>query len=323
MSLNFNQSSLLPSPDVITKSGRVAVLMGGTSAEREVSLISGAYVLQALLNAGVDAIQVDVQDNVIEQLSQLKVDRVFNILHGRGGEDGEIQALLELLSLPYVGSGVKASAVTMDKLMTKRLLQGSGLNTPPFMTMTSTQDCDAVIKELGLPLIVKPVNEGSSIGMSKVEQAHQLPAAYELAARYGEVLVEQWITGEEYTVAWMGGVVLPAIKLETPHTFYDYDAKYKANDTRYTCPCGLDADALTTLNELVAKTADVCDLRDWGRVDLMRDQSGQFLVIEVNTVPGMTDHSLVPMAAKEAGLNFQQLVLKLLELSMQREVSHD
>ena len=323
MSQDNNQTTLLPSPDVITNSGRVAVLMGGTSAEREVSLISGAYVLQALLNAGVDAIQVDVQENVIEQLSQLKVDRVFNILHGRGGEDGEIQALLELLSLPYVGSGVKASAVTMDKLMTKRLLQGSGVNTPPFMTMTSTQDSDAVINALGLPLIVKPVNEGSSIGMTKVEHVHQLSAAYELAERYGEVLVEQWITGEEYTVAWMGGVVLPAIKLETPHTFYDYDAKYKANDTRYTCPCGLDADALSTLNELVAKTADVCDLRDWGRVDLMRNESGQFLVIEVNTVPGMTDHSLVPMAAKEAGLNFQQLVLKLLELSMQREVKHD
>ena len=314
---------LQPAADTAMKSGRVAVLMGGTSAEREVSLTSGRFVLQALLDAGVDAFKVDVQSNVIEQMSTLQADRVFNILHGRGGEDGQIQALLDILGLPYVGSGIKASAVTMDKLMTKRLLQGAGLKTPGFMPMTSEQDVDSVLQQLGLPLIIKPLNEGSSIGMSKVTHATELLPAYRLAAQYGAVMAERWIDGEEYTVAWLGGQVLPAIRLETPHEFYDYSAKYEANDTRYICPCGLQGDALRALEEIVASTVDICDLRHWGRVDLMRDNTGVFQVIEVNTVPGMTDHSLVPMAAREAGLSFQQLVLKLLELTFTSEVRND
>lgn len=319
----MNSTTLMPSDDIANKSGRVAVLMGGFSAERDVSLVSGSFVLQALLDAGVDAIKVDVNANMVQQLSDLKVDRVFNILHGRGGEDGQVQALLELLSIPYVGSGIKASAVTMDKLMTKRLLQGSGIQTPLFMVMNSVQESQKIIETLGLPVMVKPVNEGSSIGMSKVNEAIELVAAFELASQYGEVMVEQWITGEEYTVSWLGGTVLPAIRLETPHTFYDYDAKYKASDTRYICPCELTVAEQDELSEIVRKTVNVCDLDDWGRVDLMRSNDGQFQVIEVNTVPGMTDHSLVPMAAKQAGLSFQHLVLKLLELSMQREVAHD
>ncbi|MDJ0881098.1 MAG: D-alanine--D-alanine ligase [Gammaproteobacteria bacterium] len=312
---------LLPSLDVVTKSGRVAVLMGGTSAEREVSLKSGSFVLQALKKAGVDAFAVDIQENMLEQIQTLEADRVLNILHGRGGEDGVVQALLEVKGLPYVGSGIKASAVTMDKLMTKRLLQGAGIQTPVFLEIVDEEDVAKVVDLIGLPLIVKPVNEGSSIGMSKVERTESLIPAFRLASQYGTVMAESWIEGEEYTVAWLGGTVLPAIKLETPHQFYDYDAKYQANDTRYICPCGLDKEKEQQLQDLVTRTVDICDLRHWGRVDIMMDEQGIFQVIEVNTVPGMTDHSLVPMAANAAGLDFQQLVLKLVELSLEQEIA--
>jgi D-alanine-D-alanine ligase len=313
---------LQPAQDSAAKCGRVAVLMGGTAAEREVSLKSGSYVLQGLLDAGVDAFAVDIQHNICQQLSELKADRVFNILHGRVGEDGQVQGLLESLNIPYVGSSIRASAVTMDKLMTKRVLQGCGLQTPVFCELNSVQDCKQALDLIGLPMIIKPVLEGSSIGMTKVSEAAQLEDAYLLAARFGPVLAEQWIVGSEYTVAWMGGTVLPAIRLETPHTFYDYDAKYIASDTRYICPCGLADDELQQLNKLVARTAEICGIRHWGRIDLMRDQQGVFQVIEVNTVPGMTDHSLVPMAAKEAGLSFSQLVLKLVEYTLDEEKSN-
>jgi len=313
---------LLPASDTASKSGRVAVLMGGTSAEREVSLKSGHYVLQALLDAGVDAFKVDVDENILDQLKDLKADRVLNMLHGRGGEDGEVQAILDVLKIPYTGSGVKACSVTMDKLMTKRLLLGSHINTPDFMQLKTLEDCSKAIQDIGLPMIIKPVNEGSSIGMSKVEQADDLEAAFLLAAKYGTVMAEQWVTGSEYTVAWLGDTVLPAIKLETPHIFYDYDAKYVANDTRYICPCGLEETQLEKLNDIVARTVDVCEMRHWGRVDLMMNEQGDFLVIEANTIPGMTDHSLVPMAAKQAGLNFQQLVVKLIELTLKPEVAN-
>ncbi len=319
----MNNKQLQPMSDIAKKSGTVGVLMGGTSAERDISLKSGGFVLKALQDSGVDAFGVDVTENVIEQLQHMKADRVFNVLHGRGGEDGEIQALLEVLGIPYVGSAVKASAVTMDKLMTKRLLQGAGLDTPAFAEIKGRDDCETVLSKLGLPLIIKPVNEGSSIGMSKVENAGDLIPAYERACQFGTVMAEQWVDGAEYTVAWLGGQVLPAIKLETPHAFYDFDAKYSANDTRYICPCGLPDQQLQSLNKVVEKTADVCDLRHWGRVDLMMDAQGRFQVIEVNTVPGMTDHSLVPMAAREAGLSFQQLVLKLIELTLPAELSDD
>lgn len=314
---------LMPSPDLPNKCGRVAVLMGGTSAEREVSLNSGLFVLQALQNGGVDAFAVDIKKDFISELQSLEADAVFNILHGRGGEDGQVQAVMDILDLPYVGSGIKASALTMDKLMTKRLLQGCGINTPAFMELKNSADCEVAIEKLELPLIVKPVNEGSSIGMSKVEKSSDFIPAFNRAQRFGTVMAEQWMTGAEYTVAWVGGMVLPAIRLETPHQFYDYDAKYKATDTSYICPCGLPEDLQQSLDNLVAKTVDVCDLRHWGRVDVMMDAQGEFHVIEVNTVPGMTDHSLVPMAAREAGLDFQQLVLTLLELSLEVEVSDD
>jgi D-alanine-D-alanine ligase len=312
---------LKPAQDTAVKCGRVAVLMGGTAAEREVSLKSGSFVLQGLLDAGVDAFGVDIQQNICQQLSELKADRVFNILHGRVGEDGQIQGLLESLGIPYVGSGIRASAVTIDKLMTKRLLKGCGLQTPIFCELRSVQDCKQALELIGLPMIIKPVLEGSSIGMSKVTKAEQLEDAYLLAAKFGPVLAEQWIVGSEYTVTWIGRTVLPAIKLETPHVFYDYDAKYIASDTSYICPCGLAEDELQQLNELVGRTAEICGIRHWGRIDLMRDQQGVFQVIEVNTVPGMTDHSLVPMAAKEAGLSFQQLVLKLVEYTLKKDES--
>ncbi len=313
---------LQPAADTAKKSGRVVVLMGGTSAEREVSLTSGRFVLQAMLDAGVDAQALDVGVDVVQQLADLKADRVFNILHGRGGEDGQIQALLEVLNLPYVGSGIKSSAVTMDKLMSKRLLQGCDISTPPFMQLKTEEDCARVTQLLQFPVVVKPVLEGSSIGMSKVEHADELVAAFQLAADYGPVMAEQWIDGGEYTVAWLGDTVLPAIKVETPRVFYDYEAKYQSDQTRYICPCGLDQQSLQRLEQIVARTIDVSAVRHWGRVDVMQDEQGEFHVIEVNTVPGMTDHSLVPMAARQAGLSFQQLVLKLLELTFEVEVAH-
>ncbi len=311
---------LIPVSDIAIKSGRVAVLMGGSSAEREVSLVSGQFVLQALVDAGVDAFKVDLQENPVKQLLDLKADRVFNILHGRGGEDGEVQAILDALKIPYTGSGVKACAVTMDKLMTKRLLKGCGIGTPDFMEINSKEDCEKVLNEMTLPLIVKPVYEGSSVGMTKVSTSDQLEPAYELAAAYGKVIAEQWIDGPEFTVSWLDGTVLPFFRIETPHDFYDYDAKYQASDTAYICPCGLDDDQQAQLLKLVVEIIDICDLRHWGRADFMMNSEGEFLIIDVNTVPGMTDHSLVPMAAREAGLNYQQLVLKLLELTLKEEI---
>ena len=313
----MNFEHLLSRSESAKKCGRVAVLMGGTSAEREVSLNSGRCVLQALLDAGVDAFEVDVRDNVLQQLQALEADRVFNILHGRGGEDGQIQALLDIIGMPYVGSGVKASAITMDKLMSKRLMRGCHIDTPQFFEMTSLQDCDRVLQQMSLPLFVKPVNEGSSIGMSRVLKAEQLPAAYQKAAQYGDVLAEQLIDGDEYTVSWIGDTVLPPFRIETPHEFYDYDAKYQAEDTAYICPCGLSQQEEDELAQIVKKVIDVFDIRHWGRADFLRASDGAFQLIDINTVPGMTSHSLVPMAARQAGLSFPQLVLKLLELTLE------
>ncbi len=313
---------LMPSPDVAERSGRVAVLMGGTAAEREVSLTSGRFVLEALQDAGVDAFKVDIGNNPLRQILELEADRAFNILHGRGGEDGRIQALLEAAGMPYVGNGIKASAVTMDKLMTKRLALGAGIETPAFRVVKSRDQARSAGDELGWPVIVKPVLEGSSIGMSKVNSASEMDAAFDLASGYGRVMVEAWVEGEEYTVAWIDGQALPAICVKTPHEIYDYEAKYAADSTEYLCPCGLDEAEEAGLQALTRRCAEICDLRHWGRVDFMRDAAGRFLMIEVNTVPGMTDHSLVPMAARQAGLSFQQLVLKLLELSLDDAGGH-
>jgi D-alanine-D-alanine ligase len=297
------------------KFGKVAVLMGGWSAEREVSLNSGKAVLEALQAAGVDAHGVDADRGVAEVLKEGGYDRVFNIMHGRGGEDGQIQGMLEILQIPYTGCGIKASAISMDKLMTKRIWLGVGLPPPAFRILDADTDFDAVVNELGLPLIVKPALEGSSIGMSRVNKADQLEAAYKVAASYGEVFAEQWITGKEYTCAILGDEVLPLIRLEVENDFYDYEAKYESNDTKYHCPCGLDDTDEADMQALAKRAFAAVDGSSWGRVDFMRDENGKAWLIEVNTVPGMTDHSLVPMAAKANGIRFKELVVKILEAS--------
>ncbi|PAU88492.1 D-alanine--D-alanine ligase [Pseudomonas sp. WN033] len=293
--------------------GRVAVLYGGHSAEREVSLKSGKAVLEALKGAGVDAYGIDAGDDLAQRLIAERPDRVFIALHGRGGEDGSLQGLLESLKLPYTGSGVMASALGMDKLRTKLVWQSLGLPTPPYAVLTDEAECAAIVERLGAPLIIKPIHEGSSIGMAKVDSEAALRSAWQAARQYDDVaLVEQWITGAEFTVAILDGQALPAIRLQTPHTFYDYDAKYLANDTQYICPCGLPADKEAELAELCLKAFNAVGCHGWGRVDVMQDQTGQFYLLEVNTVPGMTDHSLVPMAAKAAGKSFTDLVLAIL-----------
>ena len=308
--------NLMPAPGSASRCGRVAVLLGGNSAERAVSLKSGEAVYEALKAAGVDAFKLDLAGDLLAGLMGLKADRVFNILHGRGGEDGEIQAVLELLDLPYTGSSQCASALTMNKLLTKRVLCGSGIPTPDFIELGSEADCERLLDELGLPVFVKPNLEGSSIGMTPVHRAADLVPAWKKASAYGEVFAEKWIVGSEYTAGFLDNLVLPLIKLDTPHEFYDYDAKYLADDTVYTCPCGLDDDMTARINQLVLQTIKVTGVRHWGRVDLMLDEAGQPWIIEVNTVPGMTDHSLVPMAARQAGLEMPDLVLKILSLTL-------
>lgn len=298
--------------------GRVAVLFGGTSAEREVSLKSGNAVLAALQAAGVDAFGIDVGTDFLQRLLAEKIDRAFIVLHGRGGEDGSMQGLLECAGIPYTGSGILASALAMDKLRTKQVWQSLDLPTPRHAALASVADCEAAASELGFPLIVKPAHEGSSIGMAKVASLDELIKAWQDASRYdAQVLVEQWIAGPEYTIAVLRGQVLPPIGLGTPHSFYDYDAKYLANDTQYRIPCGLDAAKEAELKELTARACEAVGTQGWARADVMQDADGQFWLLEVNTVPGMTDHSLVPMAAKAAGLDFQQLVLAILADSLE------
>lgn len=298
--------------------GRVAVLFGGKSAEREVSLKSGAAVLQALQAAGVDAFGIDVGDDLLQRLTSEKIDRAFIVLHGRGGEDGAMQGLLECAGIPYTGSGILASALAMDKLRTKRVWLSLGLPTPNHAVLASEADCRAAAAELGFPLIVKPAHEGSSIGMAKVADVEALIAAWQDASQYdSQVLVEQWIAGPEFTIAMLRGQVLPPIGLGTPHSFYDYDAKYLANDTQYRIPCGLSAEKEAELKYLTARACEAVGTQGWARADVMQDAAGKFWLLEVNTVPGMTDHSLVPMAARAAGLDFQQLVLAILADSVE------
>ena len=300
----------------VSQFGRVAVLMGGLSAEREISLLSGNAVLAALKSKGVDAYGIDVDENIVRKLVADEYQRAFIVLHGRGGEDGTMQGLLELMSLPYTGSDVKSSSLAMDKLKTKQIWLSMGLPTPDFCILDSEQSCMQALETLGLPLIIKPVLEGSSIGMSKVEVKEELVPAWEKAQLCGgTVIAERWIVGEEYTAAMLDDQVLPMIKLKTTHKFYDYDAKYEANDTQYICPCGLPEEREAELGILASRAFNVVGASSWGRVDFMLDHDGQPWLIEVNTVPGMTSHSLVPMAAKQAGLSFEDLVLKILSLA--------
>ena len=298
--------------------GRVAVLFGGKSAEREVSLKSGQAVLDALQSAGVDAFGIDVGDDFLQRLVSEKIDRAFIVLHGRGGEDGSMQGLLECLDIPYTGSGVLASALAMDKLRTKQIWQSLGLSTPRHAALSTEADCISAATELGFPLIVKPAHEGSSIGMAKVTSVDELIAAWKAASTYdSQVLVEQWIQGPEFTIATLRDQILPPIGLGTPHSFYDYDAKYLASDTQYRIPCGLDSAKEQELKDLTARACEAVGIAGWARADVMQDADGKFWLLEVNTVPGMTDHSLVPMAARAAGLDFQQLVLAILADSVE------
>ena len=298
--------------------GKVAVLMGGSSAERGISLLSGAAVLQALQAAGVDAHAVDPAEcNLHDVLINGGYARAFIALHGRGGEDGVIQGMLETLGLPYTGSGVLGSALGMDKLRTKQVWLSAGIPTPAFTVLTCKAGVLAAKDSLRYPLIIKPSHEGSSIGISKVDAADDLLAAWELAARYdAAVLAEQWIDGVEYTAGVLGDEVLPLIRLETPHTFYDYEAKYEADTTRYLVPCGLEAATEAQLQSLSLAACRAVGASGWGRVDFMLDTAGQPWFIEVNTVPGLTGHSLVPMAAKAAGIDFRQLVCGILDASL-------
>ncbi len=302
---------------------KVAVLMGGTSAEREVSLMSGAAVLAGLREMGIDAHAVDTRDVSVLELKQQGFAKAFIALHGRGGEDGTLQAVLEFLQLPYTGSGVMASAITMDKLRSKLLWQGRGLPSGKFVWLTRQQyqqgldaDTTAAVQALGLPLFVKPSCEGSSVGISRVNHADALPAALEEAFRHdNDVLIEAFLSGAEYTVGIVGEQILPSIRIKTASEFYDYEAKYISDDTEYFCPSGLSAEQEAELQTLVWAAWRALGCSGWGRVDVMADGEGNFQLLEVNTSPGMTSHSLVPMAAKQAGYSFPQLVARILELA--------
>jgi D-alanine-D-alanine ligase len=302
--------------------GKVAVLMGGRSAERPVSLRSGTRVLAALKEKGVNAHAFDPKERGIEALRAERFDRAFVILHGRWGEDGTVQGALELLGIPYTGSGVLASALAMDKWHAKLIWQACGIPTPRSELLTRASDMQAVATRLGLPLMVKPANEGSSIGMTKVKTARELPEAYALAANYdGVVIAESFVDGVELTAGIIGDQALPLIKLETPREFYDYEAKYEADDTRYLVPCGLPPDAERIVQDEALFAFRTLGCSGWGRVDLMLDRSGKPYFLEVNTSPGMTDHSLVPMAARHAGLSFEDLCLRILEFArLEKEV---
>lgn len=318
------QAVTLPISETLKKQlGRVGVLFGGLSAEREISLQSGAAVIEALEEAGVEFVAIDVGENIIADIQAANIDRAFLILHGPGGEDGRMQALLEFLNIPYTGSDVASSALAMDKLRTKQLWRGvdingqQGLPTPEFSVLTQGSDFAKVLANLGGEVMVKPANEGSSIGMSRVNNAAALEVAFQTAAQYqGSVLVERLIVGAEYTVAILDGVALPPIKLETDHSFYDFNAKYLADDTRYICPCGLSAEKEQELKILALNAFNSVGCRGWGRVDVMADAQQNFYLLEVNTAPGMTGHSLVPMAAKAVGLSFSELVLTVLRASL-------
>lgn len=297
--------------------GRTAVLMGGPSAEREVSLRSGAQVLENLLAAGVDAVTIDAGPDILEQLRRVGAERAFIVLHGPWGEDGVVQGALETIGMPYTGSGVLGSALAMDKLRTKQIWQCLGLPVPGYAAIREAGELPGVLERHALPLFVKPGGEGSSIGVTKVETPDQLRQAYDTAAGFGgPVLAETFIGGPEITIALLGDEALPAIRLETPRTFYDYEAKYQSDTTRYLCPSGLDESLEASLQSLSLEAFRALGCTGWGRVDLMLDEQMNPYLLEVNTVPGMTDHSLVPMAARAAGLSFPELVVRILETSL-------
>ncbi|BFQ92614.1 D-alanine--D-alanine ligase [Gallibacterium anatis] len=303
------------------KQQKIAVLLGGTSAEREVSLNSGAAVLKALQDEGfTDVHAIDPKEFPVEDLKKQGFQRVFNILHGRGGEDGSLQGLLEQLGIPYTGCGVMSSALTMDKMRTKLLWKAVGLPVAEMVVITketrSQLDAQAVVAKLGLPLMVKPSLEGSSVGLTKVKKVEELAAAVDTALTHDDtVLIEEWLAGQEFSVPVLGGKVLPSILIKPAGEFYDYDAKYLLDSTQYFCPSGLSEERENELRSLVKQAYDIVGCRGWSRIDVMTDAQGRFRLVEVNTNPGMTSHSLFPMAAKVVGYSFSQLVVKILELS--------
>jgi D-alanine-D-alanine ligase len=301
--------------------GRVAVLFGGDSSEREISLLTGNAVLAALQSRGVDAHAFDPRERAVGELIADRFERVWIALHGPGGEDGTLQGALEYLGVPYTGSGVMGSAIGMDKLRTKRLALAVGVPTADFVILTGPQDFAAALERLKLPLIVKPATQGSSVGMSKVERAGDLAAAFAAAAQFETlVFAEPWLAGSEYTVAILQDQALPAIRIETPKTFYDYEAKYFREDTRYFCPAGLAAAAEAHLASLALAAFGACGASGWGRVDFMMDAAGRPQLLEINTIPGMTSHSLVPMAARAVGIDFPELCWRVLETSFTRQL---
>jgi D-alanine-D-alanine ligase len=295
------------------------VLYGGGSSEREISLLTGKAVLDALRRRGVNAQPFDPAQRPLADLETLHIERVWIALHGPGGEDGTVQGALEFLGIPYTGSGVLGSAIAMDKLRSKRLALAAGVSTPEFVVLRAGADLDLALERLGLPLIVKPASQGSSVGMARVERAQDLPQAWKDARRIeSTVFAERWISGGEYTVAVLQGQALPSIRIETPRSFYDYEAKYLRDDTRYFCPSGLSVLAEEQLATLALASLDACGAEGWGRADFMMDAGARPLLLEINTVPGMTDHSLVPMAARTAGIDFDELVWRVLETSLTR-----
>jgi len=295
--------------------GKVAVLMGGRSAEREISLMSGNGVLKALRAKGVDAHAFDPAERELFDLRREGFARCFIALHGRGGEDGTIQGALEVLGIPYTGSGVMGSAIGMDKWRTKMIWLANGLPTPRYRILAADDDWKEVARELGLPLIVKPANEGSTLGLSRVKAAAELPAAYELAARrfHDLALAEQFVDGPEYTASILGESALPLIRIEAPQGNYDYQNKYFTDDTKYLCPCGLPPAKEAELQALALAAFRLLGCRGWGRIDLMLDAAGKPWLLEVNTSPGMTGHSLVPMAARAVGISYEDLCVRILE----------
>ena len=302
------------------KQEKIAVLLGGTSAEREVSLNSGTAVLNALRKQGYDAHPIDPKTFPVATLKEQGFDRVFNILHGRGGEDGTMQGLLEQVGIPYTGCGVMASALTMDKMRTKMLWKAFGLPVAEMEIVTmenrATLNPESVVKKLGLPLMVKPSLEGSSVGLTKVKAIEELESAVDFALKFDRtVLIEEWLAGDEFTVPVLNNEVLPSIKIVPEGEFYDYDAKYISDNTQYFCPAGLSDEREQELRHLVKQAYDVVGCRGWSRIDVMADAEGKFRLVEVNTNPGMTSHSLFPKSAATVGYSFEQLVEKILELS--------
>jgi len=299
--------------------GRVAVLFGGDSSEREISLLTGRAVLDALRLRGVDAHPFDPRDQPLSQLIEQHFTRVWIALHGPGGEDGTLQGALEYLGVPYTGSGVMGSAIGMDKLRSKHLALAAGVPTADFVVLRGEADFELALERLELPLIVKPATQGSSVGMTKVERAADLPAAFAAAAQLESlVFAEAWLPGPEYTVAILQDAALPSIRIETPRTFYDYEAKYFSDDTRYFCPAGLGAASEAHLQSLALAAFAAAGASGWGRADFMMDAAARPLLLEINTVPGMTSHSLVPMAARAVGVDFAELAWRVLETSFTR-----